>query len=127
MMGAKMEAMNQYLAKLNARERRIAITGAVAALLLLILAIVLPLQRHVGAGEQRLERKRDDLIWLRSIAPQLAGLRTSAPPTLHESLVVAGRSHGAPGRSRTRPWSAVSPVVTAASTCALNRRRSTTW
>jgi general secretion pathway protein M len=88
MMGAKMEAMNQYLAKLNARERRIAITGAVAALLLLILAIVLPLQRHVGAGEQRLERKRDDLAWLRSVAPQLAGLRSSGPAPVRESLVV---------------------------------------
>jgi general secretion pathway protein M len=78
----------QYLAKLNPRERRIAIVGGIAALLLLILAILLPLQRHVGAGEQRLERKRDDLVWLRSMAPQLAGLRTSGAPPLRESLVV---------------------------------------
>ena len=83
-----MDLMLQYLAKLNARERRIVVAGGVAALLLLILAIVLPLQHSVGAGQQRLERKRDDLIWLRSMAPQLAGLRSSAPPTLHESLVV---------------------------------------
>jgi general secretion pathway protein M len=48
----------------------------------------LPLQRHVGAGEQRLERKRDDLVWLHSMAPQLAGLRTSGAPPLRESLVV---------------------------------------
>lgn len=83
-----MDAMLQYLAKLNPRERRIAIVGGIAALLLLILAILLPLQRHVGAGEQRLERKRDDLVWLRSMAPQLAGLRTSGAPPLRESLVV---------------------------------------
>jgi len=83
-----MEAVLQYLAKLNPRERRIAIGGAIAAALLLILAIVLPLQRSVGAGQQRLERKRDDLVWLRSMAPQLVGLRNGGPPPLRESLVV---------------------------------------
>jgi general secretion pathway protein M len=83
------DSLQQYLAKLSERDRRIAIGGAVAALLLLILAIVLPLQRHVGAGEQRLERKRDDLVWLRSMAPQLSGLSSSsAPAPLRESLVV---------------------------------------
>jgi general secretion pathway protein M len=83
-----MDAMLQYYAKLSAREQRIALIGGVAALLLLILVIVLPLQRHVGTIEQRVERKRDDLLWLRSMAPQLVGLRTSGPPPLHESLVV---------------------------------------
>jgi general secretion pathway protein M len=83
-----MDAILQYYAKLSAREQRIALIGGVAALLLLILAIVLPLQRHVGTIEQRVERKRDDLLWLRSMAPQLVGLRTSGPPPLRESLVV---------------------------------------
>jgi general secretion pathway protein M len=80
-------AVSQYLAQLSARERRLATVGGVAALALLILAILLPLQQHVGAGQERLARKRDDLLWLRSMAPQLAGLRTSVP-SLHESLVV---------------------------------------
>jgi general secretion pathway protein M len=83
-----MDAILQYYAKLSAREQRIALIGGIAALLLLILAIVLPLQRHVGTVEQRVERKRDDLLWLRSMAPQLVGLRTSGPPPLRESLVV---------------------------------------
>jgi general secretion pathway protein M len=83
-----MDAMLQYYAKLSAREQRIALIGGIAALLLLVLAIVLPLQRHVGTVEQRVERKRDDLLWLRSMAPQLVGLRTSGPPPLRESLVV---------------------------------------
>jgi general secretion pathway protein M len=83
-----MDAILQYYAKLSAREQRIALIGGIAALLLLILAAVLPLQRHVGTVEQRVERKRDDLLWLRSMAPQLVGLRTSGPPPLRESLVV---------------------------------------
>jgi general secretion pathway protein M len=82
------ERLVQYLQRLEPRERRIVLAGAVAAALLIIVAAVLPLQRSVAAVEQRVERKRDDLQWLRSMAPQLAGLQGSAPPPLRESLVV---------------------------------------
>ncbi len=75
-----MEALLQYYARLSAREQRIALGGIVAAAILLLLAILLPLQRHVGELQQRVERKRGDLLWLRSMAPQLSGLRNSAPP-----------------------------------------------
>jgi general secretion pathway protein M len=84
-----MQALRQYLAKLSERDRRVLMGGGIAALLLLIVAILLPLQRSVGAAEQRVERKRDDLLWLRSMAPELAGLHNSSgPPPLRESLVV---------------------------------------
>jgi len=83
-----MEALLRYYAGLSARDRRIALIGGIAALLLLILAVLLPLQRHVGELAQRVEHKRDDLVWLRSMAPQLAGMRNSGPPPLRESLVV---------------------------------------
>jgi general secretion pathway protein M len=82
------ERVSQYLQRLEPRERRMLLFGAIAALLLIIVASVLPLQRSVAAVEQRIERKRDDLQWLRSMAPQLAGLQGSAPPPLRESLVV---------------------------------------
>ena len=87
------ERVTQYLQRLEPRERRMVVFGAVAALLLLIIAIVLPLQRSVSAVQQRVERKRDDLQWLRSMAPQLAGLQGSVPPVLRgpcaESSVAA--------------------------------------
>jgi len=82
------ERLLQYLQRLQPRERRMVLFGAVAALLLIIVATVLPLQRSVAAIQQRVERKRDDLQWLRSMAPQLTGLQVSAPPPLRESLVV---------------------------------------
>jgi general secretion pathway protein M len=82
------ERVTQYLQRLEPRERRIVLGGAVAALLLIIVATVLPLQRSLSAAEQRVERKRDDLQWLRAMAPQLAGLQSDAPPPLQESLVV---------------------------------------
>jgi general secretion pathway protein M len=82
------ERVSQYLQELQPRERRMVLFGAVAAVLLIIAATVWPLQHSVAAIEQRVERKRDDLQWLRSMAPQLAGLQGSAPPPLTESLVV---------------------------------------
>lgn len=82
------ERMLQYLQAREPRERRMLLIGAIAAVLLLIVATVLPLQRRVAAVEQRVERKRNDLQWLRSMAPQLAGLQGNAPPPLTESLVV---------------------------------------
>jgi len=82
------ERLSQYLQRLEPRERRMLLFGAVAAVLLIVIGTVLPLQRSVAAAQQRVERKRDDLQWLRSMAPQLAGLRSTAPPRLSESLVV---------------------------------------
>ncbi len=82
------ERLLQYLQRLEPRERRVLLFGAIAALVLIVLGIVLPLQRSVAAAQQRVERKRDDLQWLRSMAPQLGGLRSNAPPRLNESLVV---------------------------------------
>src|ERR1700676_4686840 len=80
------ERVTQYLQRLEPRERGMVLFGAAAAVLLIIVATVLPLQRSVAAVEQRVERKRDDLRWLRAMAPQLAGLQGTPP--LRESLVV---------------------------------------
>jgi general secretion pathway protein M len=82
------EQLQRYLERLSERERRIVLVGGAIALLLIVTAIVTPLQRRVIAADQRVERKRDDLAWLRSMAPQLVGLQANAPPPLRESLVV---------------------------------------
>ena len=82
------ERIQQYLQQLSARERWMVGGGGILALILLILAIVLPLQSRVSATQARIEKKRDDLMWLRSMTPQLAALQTARPPALTESLVV---------------------------------------
>ncbi|HEX4025146.1 MAG TPA: type II secretion system protein M [Steroidobacteraceae bacterium] len=77
------------LSRLNQREQRMVWLGGIAAAVLLVIAVVLPLQRSVTAGARRIERKRGDLVWLRAMGPQLGGAlpgHTAAP--LHESLVV---------------------------------------
>ncbi len=82
------ERLQQYIQKLSARERAILLGGSVIALVLVITAIVLPLQRSVSATEARIKQKRDDLVWLRSVAPQLGTLQNARRPSLNESLVV---------------------------------------
>ena len=82
------EQIQQYLQRLSPRERWMVLGGGVVILILLVTAIVLPLQRSVSAADQRIEKKRNDLVWLRTNAPQLATLQTARPPTLNESLVV---------------------------------------
>lgn len=78
----------QALGRLNERERRLVIAGAVVALLLLIIGVVMPLQHSVNVAADRIAKKRDDLGWLRSMAPRLGTLAMSSPQPLHESLVV---------------------------------------
>jgi general secretion pathway protein M len=82
------DRLQTYLRGLSARERRILLAGGVLAVVLLITAIVLPLQRSVSATEARVQKKRDDLVWLRSVAPELGNLQNAHPPSLNESLVV---------------------------------------
>ena len=81
-------AMDWYRAR-NEREQRILRWGAVAAAVLLVLALVLPLQRAVSAARARVETKQQDLEWLQRAAPMLAGAASLAPPPdSQESLVV---------------------------------------
>ncbi len=82
------ESLQRYLDRLGARERRVVIVGGALALLLALTSVVMPLQRKVTATDARIARKRDDLAWLRSMAPRLAGLAVNEPRPLRESLVV---------------------------------------
>lgn len=90
-----MDQLNKWRASLEAwfrglarREQRAVLAGAGACALLLLLAIWLPVERHVATLEHRVETKQADLAWLQSVAPQLATLRESPAATSSESLVV---------------------------------------
>lgn len=61
-----------WFRRLSMRDRRMLTFGAVAALLVLCLAVMLPLEHSVAAATGRIERKRADLDWMRGIAPELA-------------------------------------------------------
>lgn len=85
----KLTVLHDWYQARAPREQRVLRLGAVAALALACLAIVLPLQRGVSSGKQRVESKLQDLEWLRQVGPTLAAAGpTAAPPESQESLVV---------------------------------------
>jgi general secretion pathway protein M len=81
--------VNFSLDTLNERERRMVMVGGVAAVLILIIAVVLPLETSVSRAQQRISQKRADLLWMQSVAPELASAGpVSAATTRQESLIV---------------------------------------
>ena len=72
------------------RERRLVlIAGGFVAIALLWLLLVLPLHTITAKRAARVEKKTADLVWMRSMAPQVAAARSSgAAASSNESLVV---------------------------------------
>jgi general secretion pathway protein M len=81
--------MRAWFSSLAERERRMVTYGAIAAAVLLLLAIVLPLNRSITQARQRVTTKQADLAFIQAAIPELAaagpGLGTAATG---ESLVV---------------------------------------
>ncbi|HEU4627034.1 MAG TPA: type II secretion system protein M [Steroidobacteraceae bacterium] len=77
------------LANMNERERRMVLFGGIAAVVLLIFGIVLPLESSVSKAQARVEKKQADLQWMRAVGPELASAGPAvARPTSNESLLV---------------------------------------
>jgi general secretion pathway protein M len=85
--------LRDWYSGLSRRERNlVAVASALAAVFLLYVGLVLPLQTLYGKGTQRLEQKSADLAWMRSVAPQVQAAAARAPRAgagaSSESLVV---------------------------------------
>lgn len=75
------------LRSLSPRERRTVAIGGVFAVILFVLAVVLPLERRVAQLHRAVERKQVNLAWMRRVAPELAA--AGAPPAgAREPLIV---------------------------------------
>jgi len=83
------------------RERRMLLLGGVAVLLLIIFGILVPLDRSVSHAQQRLAKKRVDLAWMQSVAPELAA--TAPPPAAsgESLLLIVDRSARESGLARS--------------------------
>lgn len=69
------------------RQQRLIIGAVVLAVVLVIIAVLVPLDHSVTSTQQRLAKKRADLAWMQSVAPELA--TAPAPPSdSGESLLV---------------------------------------
>jgi type II secretory pathway component PulM len=87
-------AKNFSLATMSERERRLVMFGGAAAVVLVLLAVVLPLDRSVARAHDRVTQKQSDLLWMRSIAPELgaAGPVAARPDSAESLLVTIDRS-----------------------------------
>jgi general secretion pathway protein M len=81
--------MRAWFENLAERERRMVLLGAVVIGILLVLAIVLPLNRNIALAKQRVTTKQDDLSFIQSAVPQLASAGPGATnAATGENLVV---------------------------------------
>jgi general secretion pathway protein M len=81
--------MRAWYSNLAERERRMVLVGAVVAAVLLVLAVVLPLNRNIAQAQQRITVKQGDLSFIQSAAPQLAAAGPGpAAVATNENLVV---------------------------------------
>jgi general secretion pathway protein M len=87
-----LEQLIDKYAALSAREQRMLLIGALAVALIIVFGILLPLDRSVAKAQQRLQKKREDLVWMQSVAPELA--QTAPPPaaTGESLLLIVDRS-----------------------------------
>jgi type II secretory pathway component PulM len=77
----------ESFAALPVRQQRLVVGGIAVAIVLLIVAVLLPLDHSVSSAQQRLAKKRADLVWMQGVAPELA--TAPAPPSdSGESLLV---------------------------------------
>ena len=82
----------EALAALAPRERRLLLLGAIAAVAILIFGMLIPLDRSVLHAQQRLAKKRADLSWMQSVAPQIAVLPPPGAANGESLLVIVDRS-----------------------------------
>ncbi|HEV7606157.1 MAG TPA: type II secretion system protein M [Steroidobacteraceae bacterium] len=81
--------MRAWFANLAERERRMVTFGAIAAGILLLLAIVLPLNQNIAQARQRVTTKQGDLAFIQAAMPELASAGPGAGvAATGESLVV---------------------------------------
>jgi general secretion pathway protein M len=77
---------NLSLDSLSERDLRMLKIGGALAVVLLIFGVILPLDRNVSRAHERLSKKQADLVWMRSVGPELASAPVRA--TAGESLLV---------------------------------------
>jgi type II secretory pathway component PulM len=70
------------------REQRLVKLGGVAAVLIIIFGVLLPLDSSVTKAKARISQKQADLVWMRGVAPVLAATTPTHQAGGGESLLV---------------------------------------
>lgn len=77
---------------LSDREQRLVLFGGLAAVILLLLAVVLPIERGVSKSAANVTRKQSDLGWVQQMAPALAAAPRATPGNAESLIVLIDRS-----------------------------------
>lgn len=77
---------------LQAREQKMVAIGSLVALLMLVVGGLVQLHLAVGRGEERLARKRADLAWIQSVAPELQQLPRGGGGSGQSLVVIVDRT-----------------------------------
>lgn len=90
---SKLDQAKRWLASLSERERRMVIWGGVAAAVFLFFVIlVLPLYTTASRAAVRVAQKKDDLVWMRSVAGELQAAGPVTESTGESLLVLIDQS-----------------------------------
>jgi general secretion pathway protein M len=88
-MNKQLEKLQVWYAGLQQREQRVvSIGGVVAAVLILVLGILLPLQSAVSSAAKRNQTEREDLAWMQVNAPEIRAAGNQLPAESGEAPVV---------------------------------------
>jgi general secretion pathway protein M len=84
-----MNKLRAWYASLQPREQRVVSIGAVfLGLVVLVGAILLPLESAVSTSVRGIETRREDLAWMRANAPEVRALGNQLPADTGEAPVV---------------------------------------
>jgi type II secretory pathway component PulM len=73
---------------MSEREQRLLKFGGIAAVLILIFGVLLPLDSSVAKARARITQKQADLVWMRNVAPVIATSGPAHNRGTGESLIV---------------------------------------
>jgi general secretion pathway protein M len=73
---------------MSEREQRLVKFGGIAAVLILIFGVLIPLDSSVAKARARITQKQADLVWMRNVAPVLAASGPVRSGGNGESLIV---------------------------------------
>jgi len=82
------DKLQKWYRGLEEREQRFVSIGAIAAAVLLLAGVILPLNNSITRTRQRVAAKQVDLAFIQSATPQIAAAGPSSGAATGESLVV---------------------------------------
>ena len=83
-----MQRLQKWYRGLGEREQRFVLIGGIAAVVMLVAGVILPLNGSISQARQRVAAKQIDLAFIQSAMPQLAAAGPAVNAATPENIVV---------------------------------------